>query len=80
MAYIDGHPTVSPAFAAQLAGALVWKGDWPASEAVLRRAPTRIRDAAMTLRPWIDAMTGMVDKRRQVLVVAEHLVVVLRNL
>ncbi|EEP73852.1 hypothetical protein MCAG_04179 [Micromonospora sp. ATCC 39149] len=74
VARIDQIPVARPEFAALLAGALIWGDDWPAAARVIARATDGLRGAAMALRPWIDGMSGLVDERRQVLVVAGHLV------
>ncbi|MDG4797546.1 hypothetical protein [Micromonospora sp. WMMD1082] len=79
-AYIRETPTLGPVFTALLAGALVWEDEWLAAENILARAPQILREAAVALRPWIDGMAGLVDKRRQVLVVAGQLVVMAEGL
>jgi hypothetical protein len=77
-ARVNGIPLEDPAFAALLAGALVWT-KVPALTEVLDRIPFDLFESVRALRPWIDGMAGLVDERRQVLVIAGHLLPVLEQ-
>jgi hypothetical protein len=53
--------------------------DDPALTEVLDRIPFDLFESVRALRPWIDGMAGLVDERRQVLVIAGHLLPVLEQ-
>ncbi|MFC5004917.1 NACHT domain-containing protein [Dactylosporangium cerinum] len=76
-AHAEWVDVTGPPFAALLAGALVWRDHWPLGARILSRAPGDLYGPLEDLRPWIDGMAGLVDERRQVLVVAGHLASVL---
>ncbi|MET7968813.1 hypothetical protein [Micromonospora sp. NPDC005305] len=78
--YIDRTPPHGPEFAALLAGALVWKDGWSAAQDIVARAEEDLLEEAVAMQPWIDGMASVMDERRQVLVVAGHLVVVMEGL